>query len=85
MNGMGAFCICCKTKVSTGIRTGDDLLEAYPMGCHACSTATGTKAEITRATLKETIAAKGHAFVDMEGKPLRPTTVFRGPPEEKKK
>jgi len=67
MNGMGAFCICCGTKVSTGIRTAEDLASAYPTGCYCCATA---KSDTTRATLAKMIKEAGYAFVDMEGNPL---------------
>lgn len=74
--GMGAFCIGCGAKNATGTETGTQLLQRYPNGCHYCSRAMGTgpnSGEITRATLKEMIAEKGYAFVDMEGNPLIPT------------
>jgi len=71
MIGMGAYCICCKTKNASGTETAEELLVRFPRGCHACSTATGTKADITREVLKETIAEKGYAFLDEERRPLR--------------
>lgn len=77
MIGMGAYCIGCGAKNCTGKETGDQLLQRYPNGCHYCSRAMGTgpnSGEITRASLKVMIKNAGHAFVDMEGEPLVPTT-----------
>jgi len=64
-----AFCIGCGAKNATGLRTGDDLLVQYPQGCHYCSLGTSK----TRDALREMIAVAGHAFVDEEGEPHKPT------------
>ncbi len=75
MIGMGAFCIGCGAKNATGKETGLQLLNRYPNGCHYCSRAMGVgpnSGEVTRANLKVMIKDKGHAFVDMEGNPLKP-------------
>jgi len=67
MIGMGAFCVGCKTKNSTGIRTAADLEEQYPEGCFVCSRA---KSEGTRSALRAKIQSLGYAFVDMEDQPI---------------
>jgi len=74
---MGAICVECGTTNSTGVRTHEELLKAYPKGCHVCSR--GTKDTPER--LEKKCSELGYHFVDMLGEPIRPTK----PTPEKKK
>jgi len=69
MIGMAAICNACGAKVSSGIKTHEQLLEQYPKGCHYCSRAADPN---TRSDLAAMIKENGYAFVDMEGIPIKP-------------
>jgi len=76
LDGMGAICVLCGTKNSTGVRSYEDLKQQYPNGCHVCSRGTRD----TPQRLKEKCDELGYDFVDMRGHPILPT-----PSKEKKK
>jgi len=68
--GMGAFCPCCHSKISTGVRTHEDMMAQYPAGCPYCHGSTA--AQTTRAAADAAAKKAGYLYLDMHGDPIRP-------------